>query len=278
MKKDVDLPTEFIQEKLDELPSKPETITLTGGEPLLRNDLKELVEQLGYPAVIVTNGSLLVEKADYLHSISVPLMVIVSMDWVGRRHDSNRRFRGLTQLIKEGLMKLKRGGIVETRLLDTLMRDVCEEGSIRALMSFARDYCVGEKVISFQRYFPIKNGPPPPRLDQLHTAFGLIERIGEELGVGYRILDPCYWRSRRGCFGRYFVTVKGSWKNCPFHPMEFDSVERLNAVREKQNAHIPPECTRCDRVEDCRGGCVAYRLRYNEDGLKQRDPYCLISG
>ena len=84
--------------RFDEL--KPLSIQISGGEPLLRKDVYEVIEALRQPngtpyIIFVTNGWLLTpEKFDRLRSIGVDAFS-VSLDYPDERHDEFRQIPGL---------------------------------------------------------------------------------------------------------------------------------------------------------------------------------------
>jgi MoaA/NifB/PqqE/SkfB family radical SAM enzyme len=79
---------------------RPAIVQLSGGEPLLREDLPEIVEsiKLGHCmpyVIVVTNGSLLNEEK-YLELKSAGVdRFSVSLDFPNEKHDEFRRLRGL---------------------------------------------------------------------------------------------------------------------------------------------------------------------------------------
>ena len=91
----------------------PPVVQLSGGEPLLRKDIVEIVRVMkqggGLPFIIlVTNGSLLTEKK-YMELKEVGLdRVSVSLDFPDQRHNTFRRIPGLYQRLERLLPRLAR--------------------------------------------------------------------------------------------------------------------------------------------------------------------------
>jgi len=91
----------------------PPVVQLSGGEPLLRKDIVEIVKVMkqggGLPFIIlVTNGSLLTEKK-YMELKEVGLdRVSVSLDFPDQRHNTFRRIPGLYQRLERLLPRLAR--------------------------------------------------------------------------------------------------------------------------------------------------------------------------
>jgi AdoMet-dependent heme synthase len=81
-------------------------ITLTGGEPLLRQDIGEIVDKIKKERIICainTNGSLIKSKIDIVKKID---FVTVSLDGLEAANDSNRG-EGTFKLIMDGINCLK---------------------------------------------------------------------------------------------------------------------------------------------------------------------------
>jgi len=95
-------PEEF-SEKFHEL--KPLVIQISGGEPLLRKDVYEIIEALKQPngtpyIIFVTNASLLTEEIYHrLRNTGVDLFS-VSLDYPDERHDEFRSIPGLFEHIR----------------------------------------------------------------------------------------------------------------------------------------------------------------------------------
>lgn len=91
----------------------PPVVQLSGGEPLLRKDIVEIVKVMkqgdGLPFIIlVTNGSLLTEKK-YVELKEVGLdRISVSLDFPDQRHNKFRRIPGLYQRLERLLPRLAR--------------------------------------------------------------------------------------------------------------------------------------------------------------------------
>ncbi len=85
---------------------KPLSVQISGGEPLLRRDVYDIIEALRQPdgtpyMIFVTNGWLLnAEKFDRLRSIGIDAFS-VSFDYPDERHDEFRRIPGLFEHLKD---------------------------------------------------------------------------------------------------------------------------------------------------------------------------------
>ena len=85
-------------------------IILSGGEPLLRKDLKDIVNSIRsgkMEATIITNGTLIdVPMAEYLARSDAS--VIFSIDGVSETHDSIRGVKGAFERAMQGIATLAR--------------------------------------------------------------------------------------------------------------------------------------------------------------------------
>ena len=89
-------------------------ILFSGGEPLLRDDLPELIDyavQSGMRAVISTNGTLITEEKARIFSKFSLSYIGVSLDGIGMVNDSFRGVRGAYDKAIEGIRNAKRAGI-----------------------------------------------------------------------------------------------------------------------------------------------------------------------
>jgi cyclic pyranopterin phosphate synthase len=129
-----------------------EKITVTGGEPLLRRNLEELIAQLvAIPGVrdlcLTTNGALLAERAARLRAAGLP-RVNVSLDTLDAE-----RFRRITQRgelgrVLEGLFEAKRVGLHPVKINAVIERGVNEEDII-PLARFALDHGFALRFIEY---------------------------------------------------------------------------------------------------------------------------------
>ncbi len=102
-----------IMEEIKEVASP--VIILTGGEPLLRKDLFEIIEKavtLGFKPVLATNGTLLDEKlARELKKAGIA-RVSISLDGASpEAHDNFRKVKGAFEGALRGIEALKKAGL-----------------------------------------------------------------------------------------------------------------------------------------------------------------------
>lgn len=107
---------------------KPIVAQVSGGEPLLRDDVLDIVRALKNPGdlpyiVVITNGSLLtLEKYLQLKKAGVDGFGI-SLDFPDERHDRNRRLPGLYSHLNELLPRISAMGYKDTSLITVITRE-----------------------------------------------------------------------------------------------------------------------------------------------------------
>ena len=77
----------------------PLVVMVTGGEPMLRKDIVQIIDQIKKASFftytgIITKGDLLnIEKARALYDVGID-QIAISLDFLGDRHSENRVFAG----------------------------------------------------------------------------------------------------------------------------------------------------------------------------------------
>ncbi len=107
---------------------RPLVVQISGGEPLLRKDILDIVRIFSHPGhlpyiVFVTNASLLtVEKYDQLKEAGVHEFSI-SLDFPDERHDKNRHIPGLFKHLSDLIPKLTARGNNDITLITAVTRE-----------------------------------------------------------------------------------------------------------------------------------------------------------
>ncbi|MFH1018779.1 MAG: radical SAM protein [Pseudomonadota bacterium] len=157
----------------------PMMVTLTGGEPLLRTDLAEIIRGLkrampvSYIAMI-TNASLLTEeKARELADAGLD-QISISVDYVDNRHDRSRGIPGLWKHISEITPKLPALGFDAVNLNWIVMQQNFDQ--TLAVEALARKWGVW---VSYSSYCDLKNMNDYHFLspENLETFPGLIKEL-----------------------------------------------------------------------------------------------------
>lgn len=135
----------------------PLVTVITGGEPMLRKDLPDIVRQVKECSSfiftsMVTKGDLLtVEKAGELFSAGID-QIAVSLDFPGEKHDSYRGIPGLWSYLSDLLPRLSARYPDKSIIINTIiMEDNLDE--IVELANYARKWGIG---ISFSSYSVMK--------------------------------------------------------------------------------------------------------------------------
>jgi MoaA/NifB/PqqE/SkfB family radical SAM enzyme len=212
----------------------PMMVTLTGGEPLLRKDLPEVIRKLregfGFLYIgMVTHGQLLtLEKAKALWDAGLDQLSI-SMNYLGPRHDEERGLPGLFDHLSKLIPRLKDVG-VDNVVLNTVIQD----GNLDHVADLIRQAHEWGIRISFSAYTSLKNGNErhmvrPERQERLRAVIEEIRvlkrRYRNVVSSGYYLsVIPRYFErgSVEGCrAGRSFVQVTpdGYLKVCSEMPV-----------------------------------------------------------
>jgi len=137
---------------------KPMAVQLSGGEPLLRRDLEEIIravkESSGMPyLILVTNGRLLTEEK-YLALRPLGInQISISLDFPDSRHDEFRRSPGLYAYLEKLVPVLARHGYDDVALNTAITRE-----NLPALVGIherAKEWGVS---ISYSAYTPLRTG------------------------------------------------------------------------------------------------------------------------
>jgi MoaA/NifB/PqqE/SkfB family radical SAM enzyme len=242
---------------------RPFCVTFTGGEPLLRRDMPELIRQVTalsprpYTALL-TNGWLLSpDKALVLRDAGLE-QVSISLDYVGVEHDAHRGLPGVFDKLERRMGALRAVGFDRI-----VVNTVIMESNLQHLEPLALRTARWGVLHSFSCYSALKTDSdgqlvPSPRLRELEHAVAGLRRLKRRLrhiitsdfyfdGVveyfrnGGRLGDRCRAAGRRF----YHIDPWGHVKICP----EFEPFAHWTELDEKR----PPahDCTRC--WYGCRG-------------------------
>lgn len=178
-----------------------EKLRLTGGEPLVRNNIEKLVEDLASVGgvkelCLTTNGSLLAEKAAALKSAGLK-RINVSIDTLDREKFRRMTKRGDLDKVLEGLFAAQREGLEPIKINAVVERGVNDD-DILDLVAFAREHGF---TMRFIEYMDVGNAnewtskklvPKKEIVEKIHARFPLKE-IGRSNGtapaVDYEFAD-----------------------------------------------------------------------------------------
>ena len=135
---------------------KPPLAQISGGEPLLRKDIADIVKAIkgsnSIPYLILVTNGVLLNESNYiqLHEAGVN-QLSVSLDFPDERHDEFRRHRGLYRHLDETIPKLAKFGYGDIILNIAITRANLEE--VLPLAQKAKDWGVS---ISYSAYTPLR--------------------------------------------------------------------------------------------------------------------------
>jgi MoaA/NifB/PqqE/SkfB family radical SAM enzyme len=235
---------------------KPFCVTFSGGEPLLRRDLAQLVAQVAalsprpYIAVL-TNGWLLSpERARALREAGCE-QISISIDHVGTRHDDRRRLPGLFARLARQMPELRAIGFDRININSIIMRSNLHE--ITSLARLAEEWGV---TISFSAYSNMKTQSDDEFItgDDLPKLRAIVEELRRMKQGGHVITSHHYLDHLADYFangghvgprctaaGKAFMHVDpwGNVKICP----EFEPFAHWTELDTKKPE--PHDCTGC---------------------------------
>ena len=231
-----------------------EKIRLTGGEPLLRNGLIELIEELaklrtaaGEPLelALTTNGHLLEKLAAPLKAAGLN-RVTVSMDAVDApTFEHITRVPGSFKKVLAGVRAAKAAGLIPLKINCVLLRGF-NDGEIEGFARFAREEDV---VVRFIEFMPLEEDRLwTPQI--VVTLKEIVDRIGREMplvplpprepsetarrytfadGVGEIGIIAPVSQAFCGACSRIRLTSDGKIRTCLFSQVEHDLYGRMRA-------------------------------------------------
>lgn len=241
----------------------PMYINITGGEPLLRKDLPQIVksikDNMSFIYIqMITHGQLMTEeKGVQLWEAGLD-QITFSLDFPDERHDKSRGIPGLFQHITSVIPKLKARGIDNIGFNTFIMKDNMD--SITTIVELAKSLGV---VCSFSSYFEGKANNPGhsigeenmPKLDRLIEDLIRLKRVSKNIRNSdfYLRNIPVYFRQRvSGCQAGVKwlqITPDGHMKRCSEFPVEAHWTEYT------PDTFKPTDCTAC--WFSCRGEAEA---------------------
>ena len=139
----------------------PVSVQLSGGEPLCRDDIYEVVEAIKTwkktppYMVFVTNGALLTEeKYKRLAGLGVDQLSI-SLDFPDERHDSFRQYRGLYKHLSELVPR-----IADLKLTDIVLNMAITRANFREVLPMVERASEWGVSISYSAYSILRTGDP----------------------------------------------------------------------------------------------------------------------
>ena len=252
-------------------------LNITGGEPLLRRDLFEIMTEasaMGFDWGMVTNGSLITDETIEKMKASGMKTITVSVDGLRDTHDRLRHLPGSWDKILIALKKLKNAGFLD-HLQITFTANRRNVFEFEALYQILQPVGLDSIRVSFMDPIgrALENTDLLLTREEILYFTGLVNRLNKARR-GPKILWGCphflgtQLPGRRFfCFaGKYTasILVNGDIFVCPNveHRPEFiqgniltDSFSAVwkNGFARFRNRTLPPKCVGCKHASDCAG-------------------------
>jgi len=304
-----ELTTEEIKTALDRFADrKVFYINFTGGEPLLRSDLLEILRYASDKKISIdlsTNGFLVsAEMVELLQQTNV-FQVQVSLDGIGDSHDNFRGVKGSFQRALDAIQLLRQANFDVAISTSVTKNNI---GEVSKLIDLSIN--AGASVFKTTLFIPTGRGKLSQQklsLDSDDVRQLALLMAAKEKEVSGRIVlekdgsypwlleedytgDPAWMRSPKvGCAAgtsSLFITADGDVTPCPFlRSMVIGNLLRtdfseiwesgaLSVFRILKRDDLKGKCKNCEYLgNQCYGGCRAAALAYNND-LYSEDPLC----
>lgn len=275
-------------------------VILSGGEPLLRQDLFELAAfagKLGLRPVLGSNGTLIDQTiAEKLFASGIK-GVAISLDSASAAyHDQFRGFNGAWKKTIQGIKNSLAAGLrvqINTTLTESnfgQFNDIVELVSgigVQALHPFflvptGRAINIEDESLKKERYFQmidmILRKQKETRIELKPTCAPQFLPMAKEIGLQLRFTRGCLAGTGYCC-----ILPDGDVHICPYLPVKvgnvreisFDKIWEQNEIfknlREFQK--YEGRCGQCPNVAIC-GGCRARAYYYNQENYMGEEPWC----
>ncbi|HWR83732.1 MAG TPA: radical SAM protein, partial [Candidatus Deferrimicrobium sp.] len=184
---------------------RPAVTQISGGEPLLRKDLLEIIREMRRrdPVslfVLTTNVTLLTEEK-YLRLREAGVdQFSLSLDYPDERHNTFRHLRGNFEHIRDLAPKLARHGFGDIILACVVQKDNCAD--LPRLAELAREWGVA---MNYSTYNSLRTGKTHFLFNtdgELAELAGIVEQLIEMQESGYPILTSAWTLQRMVRFFR----------------------------------------------------------------------------
>lgn len=222
-------------------------VALTGGEPLMRADLIELVDRL--PAALVFTSGVGPERRIRALAARPDVTACVSLDHTDPDEHDRRRGRAGAHAAARRALELLVAGAGETHVSTLVTADRIDSGELRR---FLRTF---DGVACVQLFRPVRIGRlvdvESPTAESLRRLAGIVAEANADpslpLVVAYSLLER---EDALGCcagYARLHVDALGDVRPCDFAPRVFGNVqvEPLDAIWRRMHRAYPTPGHRC---------------------------------
>ncbi len=277
-------------------------VTITGGEPFVREDILDLLDELArhrdrFTFALLTNGTLIDDRLARYLSVQRPLFVQVSMEGTPATHD-RMRGAGSFELVARAVRRLVRQGV------PTFISFTAHRGNFREFPEVARiGRRLGSTAVWTDRLIPLGHADSMQDLllspDETREYVSLIAQAARrhwwKLWRPSRVADhralQFLGRGRKAyrcAAGRTLLTLmpNGDLLPCRRMPIRVGNVletplidlyrhsEALRALRRRER--VAAGCEGCEHARTCGGGlrCLAHAV--HGDAFRA-DPGCWLA-
>ena len=275
----------------------------SGGEPLIRPDILELVSyatSLGLRSVFGTNGTLItLEMAQKLKAAGAMGMGISLDSMDKKKHNEFRKFDGAWEGAVQGMRNCRAVGLpfqIHTTVMDW------NNHELEAITDFA----VAEGAVAHHFFFLVPTGRAKTieaeslRAEQYEETLTRIMKKQTEVDIELKpTCAPQFMRIaaqmgvktrfRRGCLAGTaycIISPRGKVQPCAYLNMElgdvretpFDEIWKNNEVLNTlRTLEYKGGCGECEFKRAC-GGCRARAAYYHDGDYMAEEPWCLYHG
>lgn len=274
---------------------------ITGGEPLMRQDLIEIIEMAyshGLSPCLTTNGTLMTDELARRLSHCHLAWLNVSFDGATRSTNDAVRGEGSFDQAMSGVRLLRRH--MPLTLAFTVLRTNLHE--LTECAALARD--VGAQAAVFRPLYPAGRGKVrqdlQPTFSEYLRAIGALRKLGQRVEADFcdaQAFGPLLRATKQSNVCHQFgcgagntvcsISAEGYVSPCSFlgvaapdeslrgasfaqlwhHGRSFTAIRNLSGCE---------KCTTCANFDGCGGGCRARALAWAQaDVWNQPDPWCL---
>jgi radical SAM protein with 4Fe4S-binding SPASM domain len=301
-----ELDTEDAKKVIESLAEVPEfrMLVLTGGEPLVRKDVYELLSyagELGFSTIVATNATLITGEVARALKESGTMGIAASIDSMeSKKHDYFRSQKGSLESAVKGIENARREGLY-IQINISLSRYNLDE--MEELLLLADD--LEAQVVLLYQLVPMGRGEeienaalaPEEFSRVMEKAHRIQRRIRPvvvpvalpeyfaHLAGKHRLSRRIASRFFKGCIagnGMYYVKSNGDVWPCAFVPVTSGNVLETSAleiwrrhrtfVKLKDRRNLKEPCGSCRYCDIC-GGCRGRAYAYTKD-LFAADPDC----
>ncbi len=275
-------------------------IILSGGEPLLRDDIFELTacaRDLGMRPVFGTTGTTITEAVAHKLKEAGALRMGISLDSAtAPLHDDFRQVPGSFDAAIQGMEACRAAGLpfqIHTTIVEQNYRDfekitdlAVELGAaghhIFFLVPTGRGKDIEEEALRQKQYEEVMHRilkkQKDVELELKPTCAPQFMRIAKQMGMNMRFSRGCLAGTAYCC-----ILPNGVVHPCPYLPLQVGHVREMPFDRIWQEAEIFQELRRDDlggKCGECRykaicGGCRARAYYYTDRDYMAEDPWCL---